>query len=100
VVWLRPFEKGEGELRIRVQADGRRFVIESGALPGTVHARGEIIQGQSLSMGKKIDLENSLRNATKPLASSIIYERFQQAGMRYGPYFRTIENLWIGTDEV
>ena len=104
VVWLRPLENSraaETQVRLRREKEQIRFTVESyGDGERLVHAQGEVSYVLEPAQPEAIDLPAIRSRCLHELEGPNIYERFVQAGMEYGPYFQSLERLWIGGHEV
>ena len=104
VVWLRPLENSraaETQVRLRREKEQIRFTVESdGDGERLVHAQGEVRYVPEPAQPEAIDLPAIRSRCLHELEGPNIYERFVQAGMEYGPYFQSLERLWIGGHEV
>ncbi len=103
IVWLRPLEDSraaETQVRLRREEEQTRFTVESHSDGERwVHAQGEIRYVSKPDQPENIDLPAIRRRCLHELEGPKLYERFVQAGMEYGPYFQSLEHLWIGDDE-
>ncbi|MEM9149568.1 MAG: amino acid adenylation domain-containing protein, partial [Cyanobacteria bacterium P01_F01_bin.3] len=61
------------------------------------HASGEIISNTD-SVMDGMDLATLQANLPHELSPSVLYQRFQQQGMNYGPSFQCISHLWHSHD--
>ncbi len=105
VVWLRPLRAGTAaiELQVRVgQESGQvRFTVENRHedVP-LVFSQGEVQYTDGPAPAEWLDLDALRQRCSREFERETIYERFARAGVVYGPWFRTVERLWLGVDEL
>jgi acyl transferase domain-containing protein/NADPH:quinone reductase-like Zn-dependent oxidoreductase len=92
--------------RVQVVLDGEpgepaRFRISSAAdgdEAWSLHAEGSIRRAEPFD-ARRSDLEAWKQRCAEPADVDAFYVRVREAGIDYGPRFRTIRNLWAGKDE-
>ena len=103
VVWLKPLESKRAEdvrLHLQRQDDRIVFSIESWTNGEKwVHARGEVGQVSPVAPPEMIDLAAVRKRCSREFGSADLYHRFSRVGVQYGPYFQTIDRLWLGSEE-
>ncbi|MEV4236133.1 SDR family NAD(P)-dependent oxidoreductase [Nocardia sp. NPDC049737] len=86
-------------VRIGVEESTRRFTIQSRPASGggwTPNAHGRLIEADA----------DATTVATAPQADAVevavdeLYESMAEHGLRYGPAFRLLSEVWVGTDSV
>ena len=64
-----------------------------------VHARGEVEQVSPVAPPETIDLDAVRKRCSREFESADLYDRFSRVGVQYGPYFQSIDRLWLGSEE-
>lgn len=112
VLFERPLVLQEGacrggdpqRLRIQLQPDGGFVVASHGAEGSVVHVRGcaalassgSDVEGGGLKPGSQAQ---QINGSSAPLLAAQVYSDFFQAGLTYGPEFRTLRDGWLGANQ-
>ncbi|MGE9290732.1 MAG: acyltransferase domain-containing protein, partial [Puniceicoccales bacterium] len=62
------------------------------------HARGRIHPGPDDSEAPTLDIAAARAECPRPLALPVLYEKMDRRGLHYGPTFRPIDEIHLGTD--
>ena len=84
-------------------AGAARFeVFSRDAEPGAWvrHAAGQVATGPSPAAGQAPVEPEAIREGLSEASADALYARLAEAGLHYGPSFRGIARLWVGTREV
>lgn len=90
-------------LHLTYQPQTKRYSVysrpkEDGA-EWTVHATGRILSG-TVNDAAQIELSTLQNTCSQELSVQEFYQRLDQCGLNYGPHFRTIRQIWRGSEGV
>ena len=107
VIWTAPLKIGDTpkEVFISLWPDEERVeyemvTISDGNGHRQVHARGKLIyENDRLADAERVDIEAIRDRCPERMTPEECYSLFQARGLRYGPAFQTIEDLWFNGSE-
>jgi polyketide synthase PksL len=100
VTWLLPLAAEQAKrVCIRLSSEGAnlRFGVWSGE-GDVLHAEGKAISGAD-SPSQSEDLSQIRARCPRAESADLIYARCAEAGLKLGPSFRTIREIWVGEAE-
>src|SRR6202044_3642692 len=65
-----------------------------------LYSQGEVQYTDGPAPAEWLDLNALRQRCSREFERETIYERFARAGIVYGPWFRTVERIWLGVDEL
>ncbi|MFH8476084.1 amino acid adenylation domain-containing protein [Streptomyces sp. NPDC018000] len=96
-------EGEERAVRLTLSSQNAAFTIASAGeseADRAVHASGVVRSGQPRPAGPPVDTAALRTRTRRRLAGKECYEALAALGYDYGPEFRAIEEVWIGSGEV
>jgi polyketide synthase PksN len=107
IAWLEPLIIGQDGIEVLLDLQKKEksfyFEIKNQKQNRTVlYSQGELqkLEQPSFSKNSKVNLDEiKARCHSQSVQARSFYERFQMAGLSYGPYFHTIKRLWYNKRE-
>lgn len=90
--------------KVRFTLDNNSFKILSydekeNNIP-VLHAGGKLQTIQNTLIRDNLDLKSLMENVGQKIPKEECYEKLSQRGYEYGPFFQSIEELWLGENEI
>ncbi|MEW5983053.1 MAG: type I polyketide synthase [Acidobacteriota bacterium] len=91
-------------LQTTLDPSSRRYAVTSRTHPDgtawTTHAVGRVVSRPLTTMIAPLDLPRLQARCTRTMPSAQLYSHLEDIGLRYLDYFRTVQTVSIGDDEV
>ena len=103
--WIKPLSlaasEAEKEVLVFIRNRGERYLYDVQTRDGdrfVTHATGEIepVKQMEAVPVPPVDLKTIKSGCHSHLSQAEVYERFKTLGLRYGPYFQTVREIWVG----
>jgi polyketide synthase PksL len=104
IVWMQPLRLASGDHQVDtlLRSDGNHaeyaIVSFNEDNERVVHSEGRVYYGSRAKFGNEVQAACSIqKRATKTLQGEACYRQLEGFGLRYGPCFRTMQELYVGS---
>jgi polyketide synthase PksL len=104
IVWMEPLRFSGGTVSVKTflkaNGHGTEFVIVSFNEENEriVHSEGRLLQGPVKPAPRAVSIADLKQQCGRSLQGAMCYREFEKFGFRYGPAFRTLQELYVGSN--